>query len=178
MKKGKVLTKGQLTVGVLVIGLALAVWLNAKYVPTSTKYLGDAVYVDSTQEGKAVETAAKAESSDYFTTAKKERENARKEASETVEELLKTDKLTEKDKKEITQKIEDINKNIQKEADIETLLKAKGFEKSLVIINDKGITVIVKSDGLNASQTMQIQDIVTNETSINLQNLKIIPIAK
>ncbi len=178
MKKGKVLTKGQITVGVLVLGLALAVWLNAKYVPTSTKYLGDAVYVDATEEGEAVETAAKVDSSDYFETAKKERENARKEASETVEELLKTDKLTENDKKEIMEKIENINKNIQKEADIETLLKAKGFEKSLVIINDKGITVVVKSDGLNASQTMQIQDIVTGETSINLQNLKIIPITK
>lgn len=178
MKKGKVLTKGQITVGVLVIGLALAVWLNAKYVPTSTKYLGDAVYVDASEEGKAVETAAKVDTSDYFTTAKKEREDARKEASETVEELLKTDKLTENDKKEIMQKIESLNQNIQKEADIETLLKAKGFEKSLVIINDKGITVIVKSDGLNASQTMQIQDIVTGETNINLQNLKIIPITK
>lgn len=178
MKKGKVLTKGQITVGVLVLGLALAVWLNAKYVPTSTKYLGDAVYVDATENGEAVETAAKVDTGDYFATAKKERENARKEASDTVEELLKTDKLTEKDKKEIMQKIENINKNIQTEADIETLLKAKGFEKCLVIINDKGITVIVKSDGLNASQTMQIQDIVTTETSINLQNLKIIPIAK
>lgn len=175
MKKGKVLTKGQITVGVLVVGLALAVWLNAKYVPT-TKYLGDAAYVDSSEGGEAIETAAKAEN--YFTTAKKSREAARKEAVETVEELLKTEKLTDADKKAVLQKIENINLYIQKEADIEALLKAKGFEESLVIINDKGIDVIVKSEGLSTSQTIQIQDIVTNETDINLQNVKIIPIAK
>ncbi len=176
MKKGKVLTKGQITVGVLVLGLALAIWLNAKYVPTSTKYLGEAAYVDSEVSSEVAETAATA--SDYFTSAKKEREKAREKAVETVEELLKSEKLTEQDKKSALDMIENIGKNIEKEADIETLLKAKGFTKALAVINDKGITVIVKSEGLSTAQTVQIQDIVTNETDIVLSNIKIIPVVK
>ena len=176
MKKGKVLTKGQITVGVLVLSLALAIWLNAKYVPTSTKYLGDAAYVDSVESSDAVETGAGVE--DYFTTSKKNRDKAREEAAETVEEILKSSNLSEADKKSALAKLETLSKNIQKEADIETLLKAKGFEKSLVIISDKGISVVVKSEGLNTAQTLQIQDIITNETDIPLSNIKIIPIAK
>ena len=67
--------------------------------------------------------------------------------------------------------------NIEKESNIESLLKAKGFEKALAIIGDKGISIVVKSEGLTSAQTLQIQDIVTNETSIALANIKIIPVA-
>ena len=92
MKKGKVLGKGQIAVGLMVVALAAAVWLNTKYMPSSTKYLGEASYVSNTQEDKnAVETAAKPqEKADYFETAKKEREAAREEACELIEETLKS----------------------------------------------------------------------------------------
>ena len=47
MKKGKVIGKGQLVVGVMILALAAAIWLNTKYLPTSTKYLGESTYVDN-----------------------------------------------------------------------------------------------------------------------------------
>ena len=65
---------------------------------------------------------------------------------------------------------------MEQENNIETLLKAKGFEKVVVVINDTGITVVVKSEGLTSGQTLQIQDIVTTETNIELSNIKIIPV--
>lgn len=179
MKKGKVLGKGQLAVGVMVLALGAAIWLNTKYLPSDTKYLGEASYVDNTSEDIAVETSAKTEKieEDYFTTAKRERETARKEACETIEETLDNDNLSEEDKKSAVLKIEEIGARIETENSIETLLKAKGFEKALAVISDTGITVIVKSEGLTSAQTLQIQDIVTNETNIALSNVKIIPVA-
>lgn len=181
MKKGKVFSKGQVTVAVMLLSLAAAIWLNAKYVPSSTKYLGEASYVNTTAEedNEAVQTSTKAETeTDYFTTAKKEREQNRKEAVETVEELLNHKNLTAADKKAALEKAETFAKNIEKESNVEALLKAKGFEKSLVIISVKGINVVVKSEGLTSQQTLQIQDIVTDETDIALENIKIIPVAK
>lgn len=180
MKKGKVFSKGQVTVAVMMLSLAAAIWLNAKYVPSSTKYLGEASFVNGTaeQDSAAVETSASVKNDDYFTTAKKERENNRKEMTETVEELLNHKNLTAEDKKEALKKVEKYAETVEKEGNIETLLKAKGFEKSLVIISDKGINVVVKSEGLTSQQTLQIQDVVTNETDITLQNIKIIPVAK
>ena len=176
MKKGKVLGKGQIAVGVMLLGLAAAVWLNAKFLPSSTKYLGEASYVDNNQDTEnAVETSAKAED-DYFESAKKEREEAREKASEQVEEMLDTDKLSETDKKTILSKIENLGTNIEKESNIESLLKAKGFKEAVAIIGEDCISVVVKSEGLTSAQTLQIQDIVTQETSIALANIKIIPV--
>lgn len=180
MKKGKVLGKGQITVAVMLLALGAAIWLNTKYLPSDTKYLGEASYVSKTEDSGAVETAAKTDktNSDYFATAKKEREETRKTASDTVEELLDSKNLSEEDKKSALAKIEKLGTDIEKENNIENLLKAKGFEKSLAIIGDNGITVVVKSEGLTSVQTLQIQDIVTNETDIPLNNIKIIPVTK
>ena len=177
MKKGKVLGKSQITVAVMVAALGAAVWLNAKYLPTDTKYLGEASYVGNTSGETAVPTAAKTEnSSDYFTTSKQERTKAREEAVELIEETLDNDNLKESDKKSALAKLEEIAQRIEQEGNIESLLKAKGFEKSLAIINDTGITVVVKGEGLTTQQTLKIQDVVTAETNIPLSDIKIIPV--
>lgn len=172
MKKGKVLGKGQLAVGVMVIALAAAIWLNSKYMPSSTKYLGEASYVSAEADTK---TQTESKTDDYFTTAKAERDKTLKSAIETVEETLKNDKLTDKDKQNALKKIESIAENMEREANIEALLKAKGFEKAVAIIGMDGINIIVKSDGLTTANTMQIQDIVTAESGLDLSKIKIIP---
>lgn len=180
MKKGKVFGKGQITVAVMLLALGGAIWLNTKYLPSETKYLGEASYVSSTKDkDEAVETAAKTENTaDYFETAKKEREDAREDAAEAIEELLDNKNLSEEDKKSALAKIEALGANTKKENNIETLLKAKGFDKALAIIGDSGINIVVKSEGLTSQQTLQIQDIVTGETDIPLSNIKIIPVTK
>lgn len=179
MKKGKVLGKGQIAVGFMVVALAAAVWLNTKYLPSSTKYLGEASYVSNTQseESKVVSTAAKETKDDYFETAKKDREKARKEACETIEETLKDAKVSEKDKASAIAKIEEIGTRIEKEANTEALLKSKGFDKTLVVMSDSGVNVVVSSEGLTSAQTLQIQDVVTSETGVSLANVKIVPVS-
>ena len=176
MKKGKVISKGHIAVGVMVVALCAAVWLNTKYLPTDTKYLGEVSYVDSTS-GETVETGAKVENGDYFTTAKKDREKARQDAVETIEDTLEKENLTDEDKKSALAKIEEIGGRMESENNIETLLKAKGFEKTLAVISDGGVSIIVKSEGLTNAQTMQIQDVVTSNTHITLDKIKIIPVA-
>ena len=175
MKKGKVLSKSQLAVAVMVVALGAAIWLNSKYLPSSTKYLGEASYVSNSSEEESVQTSAKVEQ-DYFTTAKTNREKTRKDAIETVEETLKNEKLTETDKKGALEKIQQISDRMENEANIESLLKAKGFEKTLAIISDEEINIVISSDGLTTANTLQIQDIVTAQTDIDLSKIKIIPI--
>ena len=175
MKKGKVFTKGHLTVAVMVVALGAAIWLNSKYLPSSTKYLGEASYVSTTSEKDSVQTSAKAET-DYFKAAKTEREKIREKAIETIEETLKSEKLTEEDKKSAVDKTKKITDDMTKENNIESLLKAKGFEKTLAVISEDEISIIVSSDGLTTANTLQNQDIVTSQTKIDLSKIKIIPI--
>lgn len=177
MKKGKVFGKNQLAVTAMLVALGLAVWLNMRFTPSSSKYLGEASYVNATSSSKgAVETSAKVENDDYFTTVKKERASAREEAQELIEETLKNKKLTDEDKKSALAKTEEIAGRIESEGNIETLLKAKGFKNAVAVIGETGINVVVKSEGLTSAQTLQIQDIVTAETNIQLSNIKITPI--
>ena len=175
MKKGKVFGKGQLTVALMVIALGGAIWLNTKYLPSSTKYLGETSYVDNMSSGEVAQTSAKAET-DYFAEWKKDREKARQEAIELIEDTLDKDNLKEKDKKSALAKLEEIAGRIEQESNIETLLKAKDFKKAVAVINDTGVTVVVKGEGLTTGQTLQIQDIVTSETNVALANIKIVPV--
>lgn len=175
MKKSKILGKGQLAIGVMVIALIAAVWLNTKYMPTSTKYLGESSFVSANSDS-AIETSAQTSEQDYFATAKSEREKQLKSATDTVKELLKSENLTDKDKESALKQIENIAETIKKEANIEALLKAKGFSQAVAVIGNDGINIIVKSDGLTTANTMQIQDIAVSESGLDLSKIKIIPI--
>ena len=178
MKKGKVFGKSQIVVAVMLLALGGAIWLNMKYTPSSGKYLGEASYVSGKNSVSAVETSAKAEKTtgDYFTEVKKERESNRKKAQESIEETLKSAKLTDADKKSALAKIEELADRSEHESNIEALLKAKGLEKAIAVIGNSGLNVVVRSEGLTSAQTLQIQDIVTAETNISLANIKIVPV--
>lgn len=174
MKKFKVLTKSHIIVAVMVVALGGAVWLNMRY-SSAEKYLGEAKYV-SKNNSSAVQTSAKVQSTDYFKDAITEREKMVKDVTETVTETLKSEKLTEQQKTEAVKKVKEIAARAEKENNIETLLKAKGFKKAVAVISEKGITAVVQSDGLTTAQTVQIQDIITGETDIELKNIKIVTV--
>ena len=176
MKKGKVFGKGQIIAGLMVIALGAAIWLNVKFT-SGEKYLGEATYVDNSS-GEAVQTAAKADTSDtdYFKEAKSDREESIKEAQELIEETLKSENLSDEEKQDAVAETNQLASKIEQANNIETLLKAKGFQQAVAVIGDKNINIVVKSDGLTTAQTLQIQDIVTAETDVSLGNIKIVTV--
>ena len=178
MKKGKVFTKSQAILVIMVLCLGAAVWLNMKF-SSSEKYLGEATYVSKkTETGDVVQTSAKVNTSDadYFNTAKKERNSNLKKEQELVEETLRSSTLTDEEKSAAVDRISELVNRVEAENNIETLLKAKDFADALAVIGEKDINIIVKSDGLTTTQTLQIQDIITAQTSIPLSNIKIITV--
>lgn len=176
MKKGKVFSKGQAVAVLMIIALGGAVWVNMKF-SSNEKYLGEAKYV-SNSSSSAIQTSAKADASDtdYFKSAKKEREKAIKEAQDVIKETLDSEKLSDKDKEKIVELNSSIASRIEQANNIETLLKAKGFKQAVAVIGNDTVNIVVKSDGLTTAQTLQIQDIVTNESGISLGNIKIVPV--
>ena len=179
MKKGKVFGKSQVVLALMVLALGAAVWLNMKF-SSSEKYLGEATYVSSQNEisSEAVQTSAKAEKedADYFETARKDRQKVLSEAQETVEETLKSANATDAEREKAFETVNQIAARVEKANNIETLLKAKGFNDAVVVIGDSDVNVVVKSDGITTAQTLQIQDIVTAQTEIPLGNIKIVTV--
>ncbi len=182
MKKGKVFTKSQIALALLVVALGAAVWLNAKYSSVSgvqdtvSKYLGGVQYVGNESKTSAIQTGAEAQSDDYFVTAKADREKAIKQAQEQIEETLKNENASDDDKKAAVELSASLAKRIEAQANIENLLKAKGFKEALAVISDETVTVVVRSDGLLASETLQIQEIATQHSGVALSGVKIITV--
>lgn len=188
MKKGKVFGKKQIALSLMVVALAGAVWLNMKYSATqggftvkgednkqTASYLGEATFVDNKQDDESVQTGGKAES-DYLTTAKKDRDAARSEAISELEDTVKDAKIKDSVKTAAVEKLTVLTTRSDTEASIETLLKAKGFKDIIAIIGDNDINIVIKSEELTESQTMQIQDIATSQSGLSLDKVKIITV--
>ncbi len=181
MKKGKVFSKRHIVSAVLVVCLAGAVWLNMKFsafntVPdnTSSNNLADSQYYDkNTNLGEAIQTGGAV---DKVATARKERNDKRNKTVEQFGELIKQSDTEETAKNDALKQLNLIAERISAEASVETLIKAKGFSDALAVISDENVTVIVPSEGLLTSETLQIQDAVTSQMKIDLEKIKIIAV--
>lgn len=178
MKKGKVFGKRHVVLTLMVFALGAAIWLNMKF-SSSEKYLGQATLVndDEIASGEVIQTSAKVDADeDYFATAKKDRQKALDEAQEMAEETLKSANASDTERETALKSINAMASRIEKANNIESLIKAKGFDKALVVMGESDVSIVVKSEGLTTAQTLQIQDIVTSYTEVPLSNIKIVTI--
>ena len=165
-----------LVVAVLLIGLA--VYLNYRwfYDPLGSLGYGDNnmenSYSDSETTG--ADTSAGSSTNNYFTATALSREQSRDEAIDVLTLVTESAEASEEAKAEAAAKISKIAVDIQNEMNIETLVKAKGFEDCVAIISDDAVSVIVKADSLQANEAAQILAIVYDTTGINPENVSII----
>lgn len=174
MKKAKK-GKTQITLAIMVVALAAAVGLNMKYsaeqensLNTSSKYLGQAEYVNAEVSSEVKDTE-----NDYFKTLRNDRNKTRQDAIDTLEEIVDRTDVTDEEKKSAIDKITALTETAEKEASIETVLKAKGFKNAVVVIGEKDVNVIIDVSPDSAA-TLQIQDAVLSKTDFTTADIKII----
>jgi stage III sporulation protein AH len=112
--------------------------------------------------------------SDYFAAMALSREQARDEAMEVFQSVADNadSEMTARD--EALESISAIAESIEKEANIETLLRSKGFEQCLAVVNGDEASIIVASDGLMAGEIAQISEIAYEQAGVLPENLNII----
>ena len=115
-----------------------------------------------------------ANTSDYFSQTVLSRQQARDEALEVLQSVAQSSSALPEAVETAHADIAQIAKDIENESKIETIIRAKGFEECIAVISDNQATVIVKTDGLLASQVAQINEIVYEQSGILPTNLKII----
>ena len=112
-------------------------------------------------------------SDSYFASAQVSRQRARDEAMEVLQSVVDNEDAAEAVK---TQALVDLSKlamAIEQEANIETLIMAKGFEKCVAVINDDTARIIVSGSGLTPAQIAQINEIVYDQAKIAPTNITI-----
>ena len=158
-------------VAVLLIGVA--VYLNYRWFYDPTDSLG---YGDNNMEdtfGDSANTNADSEK-DYFAAAALTRQQSRDEAIDVLKLVADNEEASAEAKAEAQAKISKIAVDIQNEANIETLVKAKGFEECVAVISEDSASVIVKAESLMANEAAQILAIVYETAGIAPENVTIV----
>lgn len=114
------------------------------------------------------------ENESYFAMAQLNRTNAYDTAYNTLLAVTTSTNATAEAKEAAFKEITTLAQNKQAEANIETLIKAKGFEECVAVISDGHIDVVVKTEGLAANQRAQIQEIVLKQAGIAPTNVTIV----
>ena len=102
----------------------------------------------------------------YFSATQVSRQRARDEALEVLQAVVENVDATEAMKNEALAEIAVIADEIQKEANIESLITAKGFEACVAVINNDTASIVVKADDLQAAEIAQINAIVYEQAGI------------
>lgn len=111
----------------------------------------------------------------YFATAQVSRQRARDEALEVLNAVIENANATEQVKAEAVAEITKISLEMEQEADIESLLVSKGFEKCVAVINGDTASIVVKcSETLTPAQLAQINASVYEVSGIEPVNITIV----
>ena len=110
----------------------------------------------------------------YFSSVQISRQRTRDEALEVLQAVVDNEASTETAKNEALAEINKLAGVMANEANIETLIVAKGFEECVAVISGDKASIVVRSDGLNVSQISQINEIVYSEAGIKPINVTII----
>lgn len=115
------------------------------------------------------------DSDSYFTTAQVSRQRARDEALEVLNAVIENANATEEVKAEAVAEITKISLEMEQEADIESLLISKGFEKCVAVINGETASIVVKcSEQLTPAQLAQINASVYEVAGIEPVNITVV----
>ena len=126
------------------------------------------------ENNDAKETSAKAESGDsYFATSRLARDTMYSQMIESYEKILENQSIST-EQKGITQteikKINDLKNSIMI---TENLIKTKGFSDVIIFVNDTSVNAIIKADSLKQEETAQLQNIITRELKVDIDNVHI-----
>ena len=172
------------------------------YIETGKK-LGEAQYVSSvseveenqteeTAEETAAEDAARDENAGetadganesavetvndtggYFEQARLDKEASRSKSLEILNQTASNESFDEEIRQKAGDKILSAAENVEKEAAIESVAQSKGYAEICVYIEDDTANVSVRKDGFSAEDVAVLTDIVTDQTDLGAQNIRI-----
>lgn len=175
-----ILRKRQLITGTLVLALSAAVFVNWYFTKPQTQAtfteerqtseadsagnLGDARYVLSSENA----------SEDVFAAQRLKRQQAHDEAEEMLRDIIKDSASSSEAVSEASEKLTALTDTIKKEADIETLAKAKTGIDCLVVLSEDSAEIILANAPSDSATVLQITEIAVNKTSFSAENITII----
>ena len=111
----------------------------------------------------------------FFTSCRAERETARAEEFSLLEAILTSDTSTEELIASANEKKLELIDMIERELVLEGLIKAQGFEDSVVTMSEDNINVVVSESELTSEQVSAILSVILQETEYNATQVVVVP---
>ena len=122
----------------------------------------------------AVETVR--DTGGYFEQARLDKETSRSKSLEILNQTAANDSFDSEIRKKAGDKILAAAENVEKEAAIESVAQSKGYAEICVYIEDDTANVSVRKDGFSQEDVAVLTDIVTDQTNLSAQNIRIIEV--
>lgn len=141
--------------------------------------------IENSEDGETLETASIKETdiidssdisnqtSNYFIEHRISRDKLRGETVERLNNIIDDEKTTKEVRTNAQEEIISIGNNSKMELYTEGLIKGKGFSDALVFFNNDSARIVVDKDELDKQDVMKILEIVTTETDLASQDIKI-----
>ena len=130
---------------------------------TSTKNTNEIENTSSNIEIATTTSATSKETKEYFSSSKLNRETMYSQMLESYRKILENETISETQKAIAQTEIKNINDTKNKIMICENLIKTKGIEDLVIFVNDKSISIVVRTNKLEQEQIAQIQNIVERE---------------
>ena len=127
---------------------------------------------ETTQSGTASNVQNEPES--FFALAVTDRQRARDEAIEVLQTVVDSVDSTSEEKTAAAASISRIASYIEAEANIETLVKSKGFAQCVAVVSEDTVSVVVGTTStLMANELAQIKEIIYLQTGVDPSGMRI-----
>lgn len=113
---------------------------------------------------------------EYFAQLRVTRQQARDEAIGVLETTTSDESVSLESKEVAVASISRLANTAVTEARIESLVLAKGYADCAVFLNDDSLSIVVApvEGGLQSEDAIRIKDIAVSETTVDVQNIRII----
>lgn len=152
-----------ITIMMLVLIKGLGTMLQAKVNQSN------AMQVSATSVSEAIIPTS---SPDFFIEYRLERDKIRSERSDLLRENIKNAKTDDSRNQAQTTILKMIAEK-QKETEMESLIKSRGFADALVFVRENSVSAIIKTTSLSREEVVQVADVISKVSGMKSEDISI-----
>ncbi|GAA0708122.1 SpoIIIAH-like family protein [Paraclostridium ghonii] len=145
---------------------------DIKVVDSKDTIVNEKVKETSKEIKKKITSDKNMKKASYSVDMKMNREKQRNELTEDLNEIINNPSTSEETRKQASNMKLQLVKDQELEVKIEDLLGAKGFEDSLVYINEETVNVVVNKE-IKEKDAAKIFELVSNQSKVKYENIKL-----
>ncbi|MGB9680385.1 MAG: SpoIIIAH-like family protein [Thermoanaerobacteraceae bacterium] len=139
---------------------------NSQLNPETTSVVNLQTSLNEKNNGKNLFTG-------IFTSYREEREINRSRSLDALREIVENKNTSKETRDQAQKQIIKLTELTNQEMVIENLIKTKGFQDAVVLLDNGIVNVVVQADKLSEQEVAQIQDIVSRQAGVSIDNIKI-----